>query len=206
MISCKKRMFSRGRKLLALVWAMSATAAFACRTICGGIEERVDEVLSRLTLEQKIGQTWQCLGRETVEPASSDMSGEKLKESFLAGVRTGRYGSVIGKCGVENYNAIQRAAMEGVGIPLLIGSDMIHSAATTYPIPLALACSWDESLWERVAAVDAAANRALSREAAQKSVVLLKNEDGTLPLKNGVKVALLGDIAASDRRSPHGVP
>ena len=120
------------------------------------VEQSVETVLSRLTLEQKIGQTWQCLGREMVEPASGDMSGEKLKESFLAGVRAGRYGSVIGKWGVENYNAIQRAAMEGVGIPLLIGSDMIHSAVTTYPIPLALACSWDESLWERVAEAMAA--------------------------------------------------
>ena len=115
------------------------------------IARRVEETLSRLTLEQKIGQLWQGLGRNAIEPASSDMSGEKLKESFLAEVREGRYGSLIGKRGIENYNIIQRTAMEGVGIPLLIGNDMIHSVITTYPIPLALACSWDESLWERIA-------------------------------------------------------
>ena len=115
------------------------------------LDRRVEDTLARLTLEQKIGQLWQGLGRDVIEPASGDMSGEKLKESFLADVRAGRYGSLIGKRGVENYNVIQRAAMEGVGIPLLIGNDMIHSVVTTYPIPLALACSWDESLWERVA-------------------------------------------------------
>jgi len=47
-------------------------------------------------------------------------------------------------------------------------------------------------------AVDPAKNRALAREAAQKSIVLLKNDGGVLPLKGGAKVALLGDVAASD--------
>lgn len=147
-------------KALSFGYVAVLSVQFCAAAFCGvrqdDVEQRVEVVLSRLTLEQKIGQTWQCLGREMVEPASSDMSGEKLKASFLENVRAGRYGSVIGKWGVENYNAIQRAAMEGVGIPLLIGSDMIHSAVTTYPIPLALACSWDESLWERVASAMAA--------------------------------------------------
>ena len=120
------------------------------------LDRHVEDTLARLTLEQKIGQLWQGLGKNAVEPASGDMSGERLKESFLDEVRDGRYGSLIGKRGVENYNIIQRAAMEGVGIPLLIGNDMIHSVITTYPIPLALACSWDESLWERIASAMAA--------------------------------------------------
>lgn len=123
-----------------------------CVAAAADVEARVDEVLSRLTLEEKIGQLWQCLGREMVDPASDDMSGETPKESFLADVRAGRCGSIIGKRGVKNYNAIQRAAMEGVGIPLLIGHDMIHSVRTTYPIPLALSCAWDEGLWRRIGA------------------------------------------------------
>ena len=56
-----------------LAAAMFAVTAFAD---AAGMEQRVEAVLSRLTLEQKIGQTWQCLGREMVEPASGDMSGE----------------------------------------------------------------------------------------------------------------------------------
>ena len=121
-----------------------------CVAAAADVEARVDEVLSRLTPEEKIGQLWQCLGREIVNPASDDSSGETLRESFLADIRAGRCGSVIGKRGITNYNAIQRAAMEGIGIPLLIGHDMIHSARTCYPIPLALACAWDEDLWRRI--------------------------------------------------------
>lgn len=135
----------------AAVWlAMPFLAVGAAFGELADVESRVEEVLSRLTFEQKVGQLWQCLGKDMVEPASGDMSGETLKESFLADIRAGRYGSVIGKRGVANYNRIQRAAMEGVGIPLLIGNDMIHSVRTCYPIPLALACSWDEDLWRRI--------------------------------------------------------
>lgn len=141
-------------KALSFGYVAVLSVQFCAAAFCGvrqdDVEQRVEAVLSRLTLEQKIGQTWQCLGREMVEPASGDMSGEKLKDSFLAGVRAGRCGSVIGKRGITNYNAIQRAAMEGIGIPLLIGHDMIHSARTCYPIPLALACAWDEDLWRRI--------------------------------------------------------
>ena len=134
----------------AAIVVLCLTGAQACAAPAADVEKRVEEVLSRLTLEEKIGQLWQCLGREMVNPASDDRSGETLKESFLADIRAGRCGSVIGKRGIKNYNAIQRAAMEGVGIPLLIGHDMIHSVRTCYPIPLALACSWDENLWQRI--------------------------------------------------------
>ena len=118
---------------------------------CLDIDERVEEVLSRLSLKEKIGQLWQYKGGQVTEAASGDRSRDVLNPDFLDAVRAGRFGSLLGKRGLANYNAIQRAAMEGVGIPLLVGHDMIHSARTCYPIPLALSCSWDESLWERVA-------------------------------------------------------
>ena len=136
----------------AAIAVLCLIGAQACAAPAADVEKRVEEVFSRLTLEEKIGQLWQCLGREMVNPASDDRSGETLKESFLADIRAGRCGSVIGKRGIKNYNAIQRAAMEGVGIPLLIGHDMIHSVRTCYPIPLALSCAWDEDLWRRIGA------------------------------------------------------
>ena len=114
------------------------------------VENRVDEVLSRLTLEEKIGQLWQCRETKDGAVASGDRSGARLSAAFLRDVGAGRFGSLIGKRGVGNYNEIQRAAMAGVGIPLLIGHDMIHSVRTCYPIPLALACAWDEDLWRRI--------------------------------------------------------
>ena len=125
------------------------------------VETRVEATLARLTFDEKLGQLWQFSGGQPSEAASSDRSKGTLDPKFLEAVSAGRYGSVIGKRGLENYNAIQRAAMDGVGIPLLIGHDMIHSATTTYPIPLALACAWDESLWERTASAIAVETLAL---------------------------------------------
>ena len=61
------------------VLSVQFRAAAFCGVRQDDMEQRAEAVLSRLTLEQKIGQTWQCLGREMVEPASGDMSGEKLK-------------------------------------------------------------------------------------------------------------------------------
>lgn len=145
--------------------AVCALAALCAAVRCGAaqtdVERRVEETLSRLTFEQKLGQLWQFSGGHPSEAASSDRSKGALDPKFLEAVGAGRYGSVIGKRGVSNYNAIQRAAMEGVGIPLLIGHDMIHSATTTYPIPLAMACAWDESLWERTASAMAVESLAL---------------------------------------------
>ncbi len=116
------------------------------------IESRVEATLSRLTLDEKLGQLWQCHWKTAKVAASEDASGLAISEKFLENARRGRFGSLIGKAGVEKYNAVQKAAMEGVGIPLLSGHDMIHSATTCYPIPLALSCAWDVVLWERIAA------------------------------------------------------
>ena len=139
---------SRTCSALALAAALAAPAALSGAQ---DVENRVEEVLSRLSLEQKLGQIWQCNGNKGVVAASEDKSGEVLSPEFVQKAREGRFGSLIGKRGVENYNILQRAAMEGVGVPLLIGHDMIHSARTTYPIPLALSCAWDEDLWRKVA-------------------------------------------------------
>ena len=132
-------------------------AAILCRAVhlsCAAapddVEERVEAVLLRLTPEQKICQLWQHHGGQGSGFASGDKSGEPLSPEFLGDVRAGRFGSLIGKRGLENYNAIQCAAMEGIGIPLLIGHDMVHSVRTCYPIPLALSCAWDEDLWRRI--------------------------------------------------------
>ena len=113
-------------------------------------EERVGELLSRMTLEEKIGQLYQARGKDTKALEAEDLSGEKMDDPFLADIRAGRYGSLLGRRGVKGYNIVQKAAMEGrLGIPLLIGHDLIHSARTCFPIPLALSCAWDEDLWER---------------------------------------------------------
>ncbi len=111
------------------------------------VEQRVDDLLARLTLGEKIGQLLQF------HPAEYATQ----QQTYLAGVRAGRWGSVIvansAWAGNENgpsvdvamLEALQRAAVEGSrwGIPLLIGRDVIYGHRTVFPIPLAQAASFD---------------------------------------------------------------
>ncbi len=111
-------------------------------------EKRVESLLSKMTLEEKLGQLQQHSG-----------DGEELKE--LA--KQGRLGSILNLTGVEDANPakktneFQRAAVEGsrLGIPLIIGRDVIHGHRTVLPIPLGQAASFDMALIEEGAAVAA---------------------------------------------------
>jgi len=98
------------------------------------VENRVDQLLSKMTLDDKIGQMTQ------IDPGFAG-SEEQLKKS----VRDGRYGSILNLFGVKKVNEIQKAAVEEsrLGIPLLIGRDVIHGYRTIFPIPLGMAASWD---------------------------------------------------------------
>lgn len=147
-------------KLPRMLAAVAVSAiAFATQTAFAAgadVENRVNELLAKMTLEEKIGQLIQIGGAPEGAIAgleSQDLSKASPDERLLAMVRTGKIGSLIGSRGVQKYNDLQRAAMSGrLGIPLLIGHDMIHSAKTCYPIPLALSCAFDEDLWERIGA------------------------------------------------------
>lgn len=114
----------------------------------GTVEKRVDDLLARMTLDEKVGQTVQ-LGSTGF--ASDDQSKTALSEDLRRILREGRAGSLIGCCGVEKFNAIQKLAVEEsrLGIPLLVGHDIIHGCRTVLPIPLGLSCAWDEDLWRR---------------------------------------------------------
>ena len=112
--------------------------------------ERVSALLSRMTLEEKIGQM------AMVNADTSDLS-EDLYESL----RAGQIGSVINQVDVENNNHLQRIAVEEsrLGIPLLIGRDVIHGFKTIMPIPLGQAATWNPDILHdgaRVAAIEAA--------------------------------------------------
>ncbi len=100
--------------------------------------QKAKNLLSRMTLDEKIGQTVQ-FGRI------------KAKEKEL--IRQGLVGSFLNSRNVSLVNEIQRIAMEEsrLKIPLLIGSDVIHGYVSTFPIPLAEACSWNLDLMEATA-------------------------------------------------------
>ena len=142
-----------------LAGVLAATAVPTAALAVGGDAVK-DALLARMTLEEKIGQTVQ-LGSTGF--ASDDQSKTALSDELRKIVREGRAGSLIGACGVEKFNAIQRMAVEEsrLGIPLLVGHDIIHGCRTVLPIPLGLSCAWDEELWRRGAEMMAV--EALSR-------------------------------------------
>lgn len=118
------------------------------------VEQRVGALLRRMTLHEKIGQMSQVNG------------GESYIHDYLAeGLRAGRVGSVLNEVDVDTVNELQRIAVEEsrLGIPLLIGRDVIHGFRTVCPIPLGQASSWNPELVSRCA-------RLAAREAAAAGV------------------------------------
>jgi len=112
-------------------------------------KDPVDILLSKMTLEEKIGQLQQV-----------DASADPLPEDLIEGVRTGRIGSVINLAQTDACNRLQRVAVEEsrLGIPLLMGRDVIHGFRTIFPIPLGQAASWNPDLVKeagRIAALEA---------------------------------------------------
>lgn len=113
------------------------------------IEARLNDLVNRMTLEEKILQLNQyVLGVNTVE----NNFGEVVKDIPV------EIGSLIYfNDHAEVRNAMQKKAMEEsrLGIPILFGHDVIHGYRTTYPIPLALACSWNPELVRQASEVAA---------------------------------------------------
>lgn len=112
---------------------------------------RVEALLGRMSLEEKIGQLTQIPGAEW-------MPGPDPTEI----IRRGGAGSVLWLDDTKRINVLQKIAVEESpsGIPLLFALDVIHGFNTIFPAPLALASSWDPSVVERAQAVAAREARA----------------------------------------------
>ncbi|MCK4296038.1 MAG: beta-glucosidase BglX [Candidatus Marinimicrobia bacterium] len=106
------------------------------------IEEKVNLLLSEMTLEEKIGQMVQYSG---TSPKYEQM------------IREEKVGSFLNIRGATEANRLQRIAVEEtkLGIPLIFGNDVIHGYRTIFPIPLAEAASWDPDLVEKAASIAA---------------------------------------------------
>src|SRR6187431_3243348 len=118
------------------------------------IEERVDLLLKQMTLEEKVGQMNQYNGFwEVTGPAPKGGTAE-LKYEHL---RKGLVGSMLTVRGTSQVRAVQKIAVEQtrLGIPLIIGFDVIHGYKTLSPIPLAEAASWDLAAIKKSAQVAA---------------------------------------------------
>jgi beta-glucosidase len=117
------------------------------------LDQRVDSLLQLMTLEEKIGQLNQY---------SDDASATgpvKVENDKVSQIRDGQVGSLLNCKGARRTRSWQEIAMQSrLRIPLLFGLDVIHGYKTTFPIPLAEACSWDLEaikLSARIAATEA---------------------------------------------------
>jgi beta-glucosidase len=118
------------------------------------IEQKVEALLKQMTLEEKIGQMNQYNGFwDLTGPAPSSGDAAKKYEHL----RKGYVGSMLNLRGVENVRKIQKIAVEEsrLGIPLIIGFDVIHGYETLSPIPLAESSSWALEAIKKSAAVAA---------------------------------------------------
>ena len=112
----------------------------------GLIEQRVSVLLERMTMAEKVGQMCQ-------RNASDSSALHYLAE----GLRAGQIGSILNQVDVATVNALQRIAVEEsrLGIPLLVGRDVIHGFRTVMPIPLGQAATWNPGLVREAAQVAA---------------------------------------------------
>jgi len=115
-------------------------------------DARAGKMLARMTLDEKIGQMSQL-----------DIGYFRDPEQLRQAVRDGRCGSLLNYFGAEQVNEIQKIAVEEsrLGIPLIIGRDVIHGYRTVFPIPLGMAASWNPEIVEkafRIAAIEASSH------------------------------------------------
>lgn len=131
-------MIALGRKtVLAVCAAVSAGAVFAA----SGSEEMdafITKLMDRMTVDEKIGQL--------NLPASDDIvTGQSIKSNIGKAVVAGEAGGTFNVKGAAKVRELQRLAVEEsrLGIPLLIGMDVIHGYETVFPIPLGMSCTWN---------------------------------------------------------------
>ena len=120
---------------------LSLFALFFCACSHKSAEDRfIDDLLSRMTLEEKIGQMNQ------LDPSYDSAAKEQL-------IREGKVGSVFNVIGAQETNRLQRMAVEEtrLGIPLVVARDVIHGFKTIFPIPLGQGATWNPERIEQAA-------------------------------------------------------
>lgn len=139
------------QSVLAVIVILSFIS-ISCRrgnSVSDDADARAATMLARMTLDEKIGQMSQVF-----DGFFSD------NDEFKQAIRDGRFGSMLNFFGAEKVNEAQRIAVEEsrLGIPLMIGRDVIHGYRTIFPIPLGMAASWNpEAVKEafRISAIEA---------------------------------------------------
>lgn len=144
------------RIITALLICAIAFSAQAQNTNQTDMDTFIKNLMSKMTLEEKLGQM--------NLPSDGDIiTGLSEKSNITNKIRKGLVGGMFNIKGVEKIREIQRIAVQEsrMKIPMLFGMDVIHGYKTVFPIPLGLACSWDMAAIEesaRIAATEASAD------------------------------------------------
>lgn len=111
----------------------------------------VEELLVKMTLKEKIGQL------NLLTPGGGILTGSVVSENVESKIKAGNVGGLFGVSGAEKIRQAQEIAVKNsrLGIPLLIGADVIHGYKTTFPIPLGLSAGWDMELIKQTAQIAA---------------------------------------------------
>ena len=120
------------------------------------MKEFVDELMAKMTLQEKIGQL-------NLQVAGDIVTGGAVNTDVGQKIAAGQMGGVFNLKGADKIRELQEVAVNHsrLGIPLIVGMDVIHGYETIFPIPLALSCSWDLEAVEqsaRIAAREASAD------------------------------------------------
>ena len=131
--------------LIALLFLIDAQATVSSAKNVQ-VEKKIKELVSKMTLEEKLGQMSQF------DPGQ--FGGDENTEQAI---KDGRVGSILNLVGAKRINELQKVAVEEsrLGIPLIIGRDVIHGFRTIMPIPLGMAASWNTELASQAMAVAA---------------------------------------------------
>jgi beta-glucosidase len=135
------------------IWLLLSSAVLQAQSTT---ETKIEALLAKMTLAEKIGQLNQI-------PGDISTGTDVRKDDLLNQIRSGKVGSILSHTNFDNKITIQRIATTEtrLGIPILFGFDVIHGYKTIFPIPLAQAASWDMGAieaCERIAAIEAAAD------------------------------------------------
>lgn len=114
------------------------------------MKEYIDQLMAKMTLQEKIGQL-------NLMVAGDITTGGALDTQVGNDIAQGNMGGVFNIKGLDKIKALQEIAIKNsrLGIPLLVGMDVIHGYETMFPIPLALSCSWDTEAMKKVGEVSA---------------------------------------------------
>jgi beta-glucosidase len=138
-------------KKLVLCVLVLASVQVVAQTSQQKMNSFINALMSRMTLDEKIGQL------NLLTPGGGVATGAVVSSGVEAKIKEGKVGGLFGVIGVDKIKVAQDFAVKQsrLKIPLIFGSDVIHGYKSIFPIPLGLSCSWDMDLVERSARIAA---------------------------------------------------